>query len=103
KQGDRPLLLARIVEPRLHFHPQYSRFSPDGKYLSMFANFWDNPKTKVLRVWDAETGKLLRGFSDVDSPTTGVAFMPDRKQLLACHLDGTFRLWNFETGDQRQA
>lgn len=103
KHGNRSSFLARIIEPSLYFHPDVSRFSADGKYLCMLDNVEDNPKTKVIRVWDAETGKLVRAFADVDSPATGATFTPDGKQLLACHLDGTFRLWNLATGGQQQA
>jgi hypothetical protein len=102
KGGNKPRFVARIVEPDLAFHAAIARFSPDGRYLIVPAPFWD-AKTKVIRVWEAETGKLFRSFSNVDSVATGAIITPDGKQLLTCHQDGTFRLWDLATRDQRQA
>ncbi|MFO0968778.1 MAG: serine/threonine-protein kinase [Gemmataceae bacterium] len=102
KEVDKPRFLARIIEPQLFFHHQWTRFSSDGTLISFAAPPWE-AKTKVIRVFQADSGKLVRGFSDVDSLATGANITPDKKQLLTCHLDGTFRLWNLETGSQRQA
>jgi YD repeat-containing protein len=54
-----------------------------------------NPGTAYI--WDAQTGSLLRIFTDTGSEASqikGVALSPDQTALATTHVDGLVRLWN---------
>ncbi len=67
-------------------------YSPDGKWLA--SGGYDG----VVRVWDADTGKLLRECRGHTSHVWPVAFSPDGKLLASAGRDGTIRLWDPQTG-----
>jgi WD40 repeat protein len=67
-------------------------FSPDGSRVA--AGSWDRSPTSV-KLWDAATGKLLRGFQGHDD---SVAFLPDGARLLAGGKDKTLTLWDTASG-----
>jgi len=69
-------------------------FSPDGKYV-LTASDDGTPK-----LWDANTGLLVRAFNGHTSIVRSVAFSPDGEYVLTGGLDGTARLWNATTGEQ---
>ncbi|MBI5209719.1 MAG: caspase family protein [Elusimicrobia bacterium] len=52
----------------------------------------------VIRVWEAETGKLLREFGGRSGIVHGVAFSPDRRFLALGLSDATARVWDLEAG-----
>jgi WD40 repeat protein/serine/threonine protein kinase len=70
-------------------------FSPDGKHVATGTN----DRSGFLKLWDAETGKLLQTFQGHDDSILCVAFSHDGKQLLTSSYDKTARLWNTATGD----
>lgn len=52
-----------------------------------------------VKVFDAQTGKLLAAFPHVP-PVLSVAFSPDSRHLAAANLMGEIRVWNLESGKQ---
>ena len=67
-------------------------FSPDGRRL--LSGSYD----KTLRLWDVNTGKVLRLLKGHESYVNSVAFSPDGRRLLSGSDDDTLRLWDAETG-----
>jgi WD40 repeat protein len=62
----------------------FLKFSPDGRLLtsrtgSLMAPQWWYSR---LNLWNAETGKLVKGFEDHEGPYHPVVFSPDGKTLV---------------------
>src|SRR5207249_1040917 len=53
-----------------------------------------------VRLWEAETGKLIRGPFALQGQVLAAAFSPDRKTLLTGCADKTARLWEIASGQQ---
>jgi WD40 repeat protein len=74
--------------------------SPDKKRLASISD------DGTLKIWDAETGKVLRSFSDFKaSPSidfSDVAFSPDGKSIVGTYNYGSVTQWNVETGLRSQ-
>src|SRR5437773_5202811 len=82
---DRPELMVQIG------HASYLKriaVSPDGKRL-LTAALDASP-----RLWDLETGKLLRVFTGHSASVMAVAFSPGGKRVLTGGFDNTVRLWD---------
>ena len=54
----------------------------------------------LVRVWDVETGRLQQDFTGLPPETNWIVFLPDGKQLLSSHSDGSFRRLDLATGKQ---
>jgi len=67
-------------------------FSPDGKTaLSGSDDF-------TLKLWDINTGKVIRSFEGHTGGIYSVAFSPDGKTVLSGSDDKTLKLWDISTG-----
>ena len=67
--------------------------SPDGKAITATSDWFIIP----LRLWDLETGRVVRHFNGLENPTGNakvcrVAFSPDGKLLAAGDSTGTVRI-----------
>ncbi|AKG20075.1 NACHT and WD repeat domain-containing protein [Calothrix sp. 336/3] len=67
-------------------------FSPDGKTLASASN--DN----TVKLWDTDTGKLLKSLTGHTEWVNGVSFSPDGKTLASASGDNTVKLWDTATG-----
>ena len=54
--------------------------------------------TKTVRLWDVNTGRLLRILTGHTDDVMSVAFSPDGETLVSASWDGTIRLWNPRNG-----
>ena len=69
-------------------------FRPDGRTLA------SGLSDGTIRIWEADTGKLLRTFMGHASGVENIAFHPDSKTLASSgRLDGTLRIWEADTGE----
>jgi WD40 repeat protein len=69
-------------------------WSPDGKLLASGAH-----EDRNIRLWEPETGKLVRTLVGQDGWTRSLAFSPDGKILAAGSTDKAIWLWNVDSGD----
>lgn len=63
---------------------------------STMATFGDGGTVKL---WDVDSGKLLRTLDKHKEPVRQAAFSQDGKTLVSCSEDRTARLWNVATGE----
>ncbi len=66
-------------------------FSPDGRRIASGA------RDKTIRLWDTETGNLLRTFQGHGEEVTSVAFSPDERWIASAARDKTVKLWETST------
>ena len=54
---------------------------------------------RLVRMWDIETGRLLRSLRGHTNDIRGVQFTPDGSSLITGSEDRTIRIWNPTTGE----
>ena len=87
---------------------QHVVVSPDGRFVASASlgpkqdpgknSPPDPPAESMLQLWDLKTGKEVRRFAGHAGPVMVVGFSPDGKQLMSGGRDGTFRLWEVDSG-----
>ena len=66
-------------------------FSSDGRRVVTATNRW-------ARIWDAQTGKLLKTVDAHDGWVTSARFSRDGSHIVTTSQDAKARVWNAETG-----
>lgn len=75
-------------------------FSPDGRYLlTGISPVEYGPEEPFVRLWEVDTGKLLREFKH-PAPVWSVAFSGDGKFVLTGSQDSTTRVWKTSTAEE---
>jgi len=69
-------------------------FSPDGRYLATAS--YDN----TVKLWDAQTGRELRDFTDHSRVVNSVAFSPDSQRLASGGDDGFIIVRDVTSGER---
>ncbi|ETO04569.1 WD-40 repeat-containing protein, partial [Reticulomyxa filosa] len=68
------------------------QFSPDGQ------KFVTASRSKIIRIWDVNSGKIVKQLKGHSNHTDQVLFSPDGTMILSCLFDNTICLWNVESG-----
>ena len=69
------------------------QYSPDGKIIA--SGSWDGP----IRIWDVQTGGLLRTLIGHKEGAPSIAYSPDGTVLISGSWDNTIRFWDLHTGE----
>lgn len=73
-------------------------FSPDSTTIATAGH-----EDGAVRLWDVETGQLIRVLESNVQALTAVVFSTDGRALVAAGLDGDIVEWNVETGERTSA
>lgn len=78
-------------------------FSPDGHVLASGSDDGVDPHTikpHTIKLYDAATGALIRGWFAGEGTVSGLAFSPDRRVLASSHLvhENNIRIWEVDSG-----
>jgi WD40 repeat protein len=70
-------------------------FSPDARLLVSGSSFYDYSPTSdtSVRIWDVETGEMLRTLVSYPSAVRSARFNLDGTMFAVALADGTIRLW----------
>ena len=73
-------------------------YSSDGRFLATGSDDTDDLQT--LRIWDAASGQLLRGWKAHEATTSAIAFQPGGSLIASAALlsKDNLRLWDAATG-----
>jgi WD40 repeat protein/class 3 adenylate cyclase len=69
-------------------------FSPDGSQLAVIGD------KHSVKIWDPNSGQLLRTLSAQSGNVYGLSYDPDGKRLVTASADGTAVVWDLLTGQE---
>lgn len=108
--GDGAAIVWEAAEGKvLHRLPGHSNgavsvaFSPDDKILATGDGQWyagAEPREAQVRLWDAESGRLVRRFTGHLRGIHKLVFSPDGRRLTTGGLDARVRVWDPLTGER---
>ena len=79
-------------------HPANIVFSPDGRMIAATITDDSADYQNIVQLWDADTGKHLRGLLSISGPIYEIVFSPDGQRLVGNTPSDRIPLWNPHTG-----
>lgn len=76
-----------------HLNVYSVAISPDGQTLASCGD------DKTIKIWNLNTGELLRTFTGHSDIVWSVTFSPDGQILASCSEDKTLKIWKLDTGE----
>ncbi|MBD2129759.1 WD40 repeat domain-containing protein [Microcoleus sp. ZQ-A2] len=76
-----------------HLNVYSVAISPDGQILASCGD------DKTIKIWNLNTGELLRTFTGHSDIVWCVTFSPDGQILATCSEDQTVKIWKLDTGE----
>ena len=70
------------------------RYSPDGKIIAAGTD------ERIVRLFEARTGKLIASFAGHDDEIWDIAIHPSGTTLASCDLGGVIRTWSLENNER---
>ncbi len=89
--GEELLRLPGTTEPSDYRTAQRVDFNPDGEWLA-------TADSNLIRIWDADSGNLIRTLSGHSADVTALAFSPEGQRLATGSQDATARIWDLTSG-----
>src|SRR5262249_59439511 len=86
-----PVPKNEIALPEYTGRPYPVVLSPDGKRVAAALG-------KIVKVWEAATGKAISTLAGYAEPIRGLAFSPDSRKIAAASHDKVIRVWDLATG-----
>ncbi len=79
--------------------------SPDGRFIITAGSEEldksdEDQRESSLALWNIDNGELVQRYSGLQAPITHVEFSPDGKYLISSSMDGSFTVWDVETGQE---
>ena len=74
-------------------------FSPDSKWIASGTGEFGNAHKGEVKLWDADTGKLVRDLQTEGGAITGLAFNADGTRLAAATGDKMIKVWDPASGE----
>ncbi len=93
-----PPMPARLGTIRFHGGGSVGEvfYTPDGKLLVT------SDTTRIIRVWDAASGRVVREIGDPRIDVREIALSPDGKTLATSEYPSQLRLWDVATGREKR-
>jgi WD40 repeat protein len=101
----RPVAALRPTPPALGVDfVETALFSPDSERIALLCSYRDRVLDHpVLRIVDRATRKEVLAFTEHSDKLTWAAFHPAGTHVVTASQDGTARVWDCLTGDERDA
>lgn len=89
------------ITPRTIIEHNYditcAEFSPDGDIIASLSTDKDN----LVRIWNVESGELVKTLEGHENTVNQIVFSPDGKQIISCSSDKTIRIWDVKSGKEQ--
>jgi WD40 repeat protein len=96
QEGDEPLRVMRSPEPKL----RSLSIAPDGRtaVTAGLRSVAGEPDTGIARVWDLESGEMLRSYEAGAGEIYDLDHSPDGSMVVTAFEDSSVDLWDPQTG-----
>ena len=102
------LLLILLLIPRVNYAQELElvinqshfdtilcvKYAPNGKYFATGA------KDKTIKLWDIQTGHLIRTFKGHDGAVNDIVFNSSTTQLISADSKGFVKKWELTSGKE---